>query len=256
MNRGEGFEDIISSFHGLRKFEYHGGPEDDESYLNIRALLDVNESTLKHLILDDCDVSETSLDSVFESVTINNLTHLDLSYTMDISGSVLGRISKAENLQSLTLCGSFEPEYASQLFVAHRFPHLESFTFTMVDVDEEMYYSVVSFLKKREKLRRLDLGNCPWDIILEVLPTLRNLRVLAVNFNELSQEEIEDFVKALPTQMVAIEISADSQIPLVCIFSFLSCSQVTHSLIRTNVLPISLAFTHCPSCTSDSPRTQ
>ena len=217
MNRGRGFEDIISSFHGLRKFGYHGEPEGDESDLeDIRVMLDVDESTLKHFILE-CHYTEGLLDSVFESVTINNLTHLDLSYTMDIPGSVLDRISKAKNLQSLTLCGSFEePEFASQMFATYSIglPHLESFRFAVEDVDEEMYYSVVSFLKKREKLRRLDLGNCPWDIIQEVLPTSRNLRVLAVNLDERLQE---DFVKALPTQMVAIEISADSDIPLVCI---------------------------------------
>ena len=181
-------------------------------------MLDVNESTLRHLILDGCDFSEDSLDSVFESVTINNLTHLDLSSTIPIPGFVLGRISKAENLQSLTLCGAFEePDYASQMFATCDIGlrHLESFRLD-TEGDEDLCYSVISFLGICEKLRRLDLINCPWHVAQEVLPKLKNLRVLSVDMDEVSEEQIEYLVKALPTQMIALKLSADdSDIPLV-----------------------------------------
>ncbi len=221
MHRGWDFdEDTISAFHGLCKFGFHGNEADNyESELDeIRAVLDVNESTLRHLILDDCEYSEDSLDTVFESVTINNLTHLDLSSTMIISNFVFGRISKAKNLQSLTLCGSFEePGYASQMFAARDIclPHLESFRLD-TEADEDLFYSVISFLEKCEKLRRLDLCTCPWDVVQEVLPNLKNLRVLAVDMGEVSQEQIEYLVNALPTQMIALKLSANkSDIPLV-----------------------------------------
>lgn len=184
------------------------GDDGEADLEDIRTMLDQNQSTLKHLVLGGCSDYDNSLDLAFESVTINNLTHLDLFGTY-ISGFVLDRIAHARNLQSLTLHGSFpEPEFASQMFVlGHTFwPDLESFGFVMEDEDDDLHDSLFHFLRKRVELRRLDLGICPWDVVEEVLPYLKNLRVLAVHIDE---EQIKSLVEILPMQMVAIRLSVD-----------------------------------------------
>jgi hypothetical protein len=145
---------------------------------------------------------------------------------MAISNFVLDHISKAENLQSLTLRGSFEePDFASLMFATDiSLPRLESFSFVMDDDDERLQDSAMYFLRKREKLRRLNLGTYPQEIdaIQGILPGLNNLRVLAVCIAELSQEQFKSLVNTIPMQMVAIKISVcSSEIPLVHIFSFL-----------------------------------
>jgi hypothetical protein len=214
-----------SDFHNLRKFIYEVKDHDEDSdseVEDIRSVLDRNESTLKHLIVDFPFTGEDdSWNLVFESVTIQNLIHASL-FSTEISGFVLDRIGHACNLRSLTLHGSFvEPAYASLLFLSSiRLPHLESFGFVMADEDDELYDFVTYFLRKREKLRRLDLGGCRWDIIQVILPHLVNLRVLAICIDE--PEQIESLVKTIPKQMVAIRLSVDvdSERPLVHIFPF------------------------------------
>jgi hypothetical protein len=71
----------------------------------IRTMLDRNECTLKHFIIGGgiTDLHpELSWDSIFESVTINNLTHLHL-IDIRISHFALTRIFSAHKLQTLTL---------------------------------------------------------------------------------------------------------------------------------------------------------
>lgn len=202
--------------------------ESDEKtdLVDIRVVLDQNENTLKHLILGGCSDIDDSLDTAFESVTINNLTHLDLFGTF-ISSFVLDRITSAHNLQSLTLHGTFvEPAQMFAIDSIERtptvFPHLESFRFVMQEGNNDLYESVVHFLRKREKIRRLDLGRCPWNLVQDVLADMRNLKVLAVCIENLSEEEIEFLVEEIPTQMVAIKLSVDvSDKPLVLMFPHL-----------------------------------
>ncbi|KAH9476900.1 hypothetical protein JR316_0010816 [Psilocybe cubensis] len=208
----------VSAFRNLRKFTLRA--EDDDGFADmgeVRTVLDQNEATLKHLILGAFLERQHSWDSAFQSVTIKNLTHLDLVDTR-ISHIVLARIAHAHNLQSLTLHGTFEePSSAAVVFASdhiiegrHTFlPHLESFRFLLVghDDDHALYNSVTRFLRQRQKLRRLDLGNCPWEMVLALLPDLRNLRVLGVKIANVSQAPIDALIDALPEEMQAINLS-------------------------------------------------
>ncbi|KAF8182895.1 hypothetical protein BJ912DRAFT_977037 [Pholiota molesta] len=151
----------VSAFRNLRKF-------------TLRAEDDDEEHTLRHLILGAYLERQHSWDSAFQSVTIKNLTHLDLVDTR-VSHIVFARIAHAHNLQSLTLHGTLEePGSAAVVFGSdqvldgkHTFlPHLQSFRFVLVGHDDEhaLYHSL--------------------------LPDLSGLRVLGVriaNINQMAQ---------------------------------------------------------------------
>ncbi|KAJ3506307.1 hypothetical protein NLJ89_g6937 [Agrocybe chaxingu] len=191
----------------------------------VRTVLDQNEHTLRHLILGAYLARHHSWDTAFQSVTIKNLTHLDLVDT-SISHVVLARIAHAHNLQSLTLHGTFEePNSAAVVFASdqiidgqHTFlPHLHSFRFLMVGHDDEhaLYHAVTQFLRKRQKLRRLDLGSCPWEMVLGLLPDLRSVRVLGARIAHLTQVAVSALVRSIPEQMHAISVSTSvSEKPL------------------------------------------
>ncbi|KAJ2931938.1 hypothetical protein H1R20_g5163, partial [Candolleomyces eurysporus] len=220
----------VSGFRNLRKFTLRA--EDDDGFADmgeVRTVLDENEGTLRHLILGAYLERQHSWDSVFQSPTIKNLTHLDLVDTR-ISHIVLARIAHAHNLQSLTLHGTFEePSSASVVFNSdqiidgqHTFlPHLEAFRFVLVGHDDNpgLYQAVTMFLRNRKKLRRLDLGSCPWDLAHAILPKLTNLRVLGVRIANLTAQDVVSLVDAVPQQMVAISITTEvSQRSLTNIF--------------------------------------
>ncbi|KAI0077022.1 hypothetical protein K474DRAFT_1662280 [Panus rudis PR-1116 ss-1] len=208
----------VSKFRNLRKFTLRA--EDDDGFADmgeVRTVLDQNEHTLRHLTLGAYLQRNHSWDGTFQSVTIKNLTHLDLVDTR-ISHVVLARIAHAHNLQSLTLHGTFEePTSASVVFSSdhiidgkHTFlPHLESFRFVMVGHDDDLnlFTSVTQFLRQRPRLRRLDLGNCPWELVLSVLPDLSSLRVLRVRIANLTQVSLDALLKAIPSYMVAIHLA-------------------------------------------------
>ncbi|KAF8154245.1 hypothetical protein B0H34DRAFT_661953 [Crassisporium funariophilum] len=208
----------VSAFRNLRKFTLRA--EDDDGFADmgeVRTVLDVNEHTLRHLILGAYLERHHSWDSAFQSVTIKNLTHLDLVDTR-ISHIVFTRITHAHNLQSLTLHGTFEePGSAAVVFASdhiidgvHTFlPHLEAFRFVLVGHDDEhaLYHSVTQFLRQRKRLRRLDLGSCPWDLVLGVLPELSGLRVLGVRISNLTQASLGALVDVIPESMLAINLS-------------------------------------------------
>ncbi|KAF8800399.1 hypothetical protein BYT27DRAFT_7175403 [Phlegmacium glaucopus] len=208
----------VSAFRNLRKFTLRA--EDDDGFADmgeVRTVLDKNEHTLRHLILGAYLARHHSWDSAFQSVTIKNLTHLDLVDTR-ISHIVLARIAHAHNLQSLTLHGVFEePSSAAVVFASdhvidgvHTFlPDLVAFRFVLVGHDDEyaLYHSVTQFLRQRKKLRRLDLGSCPWELVLGLLPELSCLRVLGVRIANLGQTALDALVDAIPEQMLAINLS-------------------------------------------------
>lgn len=208
----------VSAFKNLRKFTLRAEDDDGDADMGeVRKVLDENVHTLKHLILGACLTRKHSWDSTFQSVTIKNLTHLDLVDTR-ISHVVLARIAHAHNLQSLTLHGTFEePTSASVVFASdhilegkHTFlPHLEAFRFVLVGHDNELslYQSVTQFLRRRTGLRKLDLGSCPWDLVLAVLPELVGLRVLGVRIANLNQMAVEALVRSIPPYMHAIGLS-------------------------------------------------
>jgi len=198
-------------------------------------VLDRNKCTLKHLTLGSALHHSWGL--AFESVTIKNLTHLHLIGT-SISNFVLARIALARNLQSLTLHGLFEdPCSASVVFANDHIidgthtllPHLEAFRLLLEPHNEPAFYnSVTHFLQKREKLQRLDLGPCPWDVVQGILPGLRNLRVLGVL---MLQETIKFLIELIPmTQMVAISLLVNnSDRHLVHLLLSLFVNQLTFS---------------------------
>ena len=120
--------------------------------------------------------------------------------------------------KSLTLHGTFEePSSASVVFNSdqvidgkHTFLlHLETFRSLLVghENDTGLYQSVTQFLRKREKLRRLDLGDCPWELVYAVLPDLPRLRVLGVRIANLTQTALSSLVNAIPEEMVAVNLS-------------------------------------------------
>lgn len=207
----------VSAFKHLQKFTLRA--EDDDGFADmgeVRTVLDQNRGTLRHLVLGAYLARHHSWDSAFQSVTIKNLTHLDLVDTR-ISHIVLARIAHAHNLQSLTLHGTFEePGSASVVFGSdqviedqHTFlPHLEAFRFVMIGHDDDiaLYQSVTQFVRRRKILRRLDLGNCPWDLVLSVLPELPGLRVLGVRIANLTQMALLSLIKAIPQEMAAINL--------------------------------------------------
>jgi hypothetical protein len=202
----------------------------------VRTVLDENEHTLRRLILGAYLERHHSWDLAFQSITIKNLTHLDLVDTR-ISHIVLARIAHANGLRSLTLHGTLEePCPAAVVFGSdqvidgmHTFlPNLEAFRFVLVGHEEDvmLYQSVVRFLRERRRLRRLDLGSCPWDMVVNLLPTLVGLRVLGVRIPSVIQSTVEALVKAVPREMTAINLSTVvSAKPLVSflIFCLWSC---------------------------------
>ncbi|KAF9456903.1 hypothetical protein BDZ94DRAFT_1176681 [Collybia nuda] len=207
----------VSAFCNLRKFTLRA--EDDDGFADmgeVRTVLDQNQNTLRHLVLGAYLERHHSWDSAFQSVTIKNLTHLDLVDTR-ISHIVFARIAHAHNLQSLTLHGTFEePASASIVFGSdqvidgrHTFlPHLEAFRFILVGHDDEptLYHRVTQFLKGRHRLRRLDLGNCPWDLVSSVLPELSGLRVLGVRISNMTQAALISLTSSIPEEMTAINL--------------------------------------------------
>jgi hypothetical protein len=219
FSRGWHFDAVgVSAFRNLRKFTLRA--EDDDGFADmgeVRTVLDQNSESLRHLCLGAYLARNHSWDSAFQSVTIKNLTHLDLVDTR-ISHIVLARIAHVHNLQSLTLHGTFEePNSASVVFGSdhiidgkHTFlPHLEAFRFVLVGHDNELglYRSVTQFLRQRQKLRRLDLGGCPWDLVSTVLPDLKGLRVFRTRILNLNAEKLRLLVENLPEEMTAIHLS-------------------------------------------------
>ncbi|KAJ6554424.1 hypothetical protein B0H19DRAFT_1262788 [Mycena capillaripes] len=208
----------VSAFSNLRKFTLRA--EDDDGFADmgeVRTVLDQNAGTLRHLILGAYLARHHSWDSAFQSVTIKNLTHLDLVDTR-ISHVVLARIAHAHSLQSLTLHGTFEePAAAGVVFGAdqvldgvHTFlPQLEAFRFVLVGHDDQatLYRAVTQFLRHRTRLRRLDLGNCPWEMVLDVLPDLEALRVLGVRIANLTAQAAAALVDAIPKEIAALHLT-------------------------------------------------
>ncbi|KIJ41064.1 hypothetical protein M422DRAFT_172759 [Sphaerobolus stellatus SS14] len=208
----------VTNFTNLREFTLRAEDDDGDADMDeVRAVLDRNQETLERLTLGAYLMRHHSWDDAFRSATIQKLTHLDLVDTR-ISHFVLTRIALAPNLKSLTLHGTFErPNAASVVFGSDQelegrhtlWPKLEAFRFIMVGHDDEiaLFQSVVSFLRGRNKIRRLDLGDCPWDLVKKLLPGLIGLRVLRIRIPKLNEQIAQDFVGAVPSNMLVIHLS-------------------------------------------------
>lgn len=181
-------------------------------------VLESNASSLRHLCLGAYLKRKHSWDRAFESVSIKNLTRLDLVDTR-ISHVVLSRIAHAQNLESLTLHGTFEdPVAASVIFgsdhiidARHTFlPLLKSFRFVVVghDDDRPLFQCVTRFLRRRPKLCRLDLGTCPWDYVQEILTGAETLRVLRLRIVSLDEYALLRLKELLNPRIVALHISS------------------------------------------------
>ena len=140
-----------------------------------------------------------------------------------------------------------------------------------------LYATVTHFLRNRTKLRRLDLGNCPWDLVAPMLPGLRGLRTMGVRIGCLSRgcgifgateergemdlsgciSELDVLVKSLPSELGALRVEVGvSQLPLVCrchiawCFVLILCSICMRASFKD-----SLVFHFCTSdCTIPSLR--
>ena len=199
-------------------------------------MLDKNNKTLTHLTLGAYLARAHSWDSAFGSPTIQNLTHLELVDTR-ISHVILARIAHAHNLISLTLHGTLDaPTEAAAIFGANHLPpdpdagwegasasmtgaqmhvllpYLEAFRFTLVghDNDLSLFGAVVHFLRARPRMRRLDLGACPWELVRGLLPELPGLRALRVRIESLTSLAVDALVRGLPREMQAIHLACAS----------------------------------------------
>jgi len=181
--------------------------------------LNTNSSTLTHLCLSAYLARPHSWDSAFQSPTIDHLTRLELVDTK-ISHYVLRRtMTCSERLTHLTLHGTFEdPRSAEILFEAdhiqegrHTFlPHLESFRFLIMEHDDDipLYQAVVRFVAQRKRLRRLDLGRCPWELVSMVLPELDGLRAARVRIGKVVESVVDALTKALSEHVLALHLCA------------------------------------------------
>ena len=89
-------------------------------------------------------------------------------------------------------------------------PHLESFRFLVMDHDDDisLYQAVVQFVGQRRRLRRLDLGRCPWELVAIVLPELDGLRVVRVRIGRVVEGVVDALTKALSERLLALHLCA------------------------------------------------
>jgi hypothetical protein len=272
--RGWHFDAVgVSEFTSLTRFTLRA--EDDDGIADmdeVRAVLDNNANTLTHLTLGAYLARAHSWDSAFGSSTIQRLTRLDLVDTR-ISHVVLARIAHAHNLVSLTLHGTLDqPAAATAIFSAdhvlpdttdsprtHAFlPHLEAFRFALVghDGDIALFRAVVEFLRARPRLRRLDLGTCPWELLRGLITELPGLRALRVRIASLNHLAVDSLVRGLPHEMQAIHLTCSvSDRPMVRFDFHLQTgggSLLTRVpgmfIYSTNMPPRSRASRHSPCC--------
>ncbi|KAF5366720.1 hypothetical protein D9758_006467 [Tetrapyrgos nigripes] len=188
----------VSHFKHLTKFTLRAEDDDGDAPMDeLPRLLTANSSTLRHLIFSAYLHRPHSWDEAFNSPSIQNLTYLDLCDTR-ISTMVLNRLMGIQGLKGLTLHGTFEDWKAARVVFGGDYklggkhvllPELESFRFVMMEhpslpglaaqglvpvgvgaplikaEETALYESVIRFLRNRPKLRRLDLGGCPWELI-------------------------------------------------------------------------------------------
>ncbi|KAK7057913.1 hypothetical protein R3P38DRAFT_2843621 [Favolaschia claudopus] len=212
----------VSAFRSLRKFTLRA--EDDDGFADmgeVRSVLDHNAASLTHLVLGAYLARAHDWDSAFQSVTIRSLTHLDLVDTR-VSQLVLARIAHAGALEGLTLHGTLaDPGAAAVIFgsdhvegeegegVHALLPHLRSFRFVLVGHDDHLplYRAVTGFLAHRPLLRRLDLGNCPWELVRELLPLLSALQVLGVRIAHFTALAGQELVESIPKGITALHLT-------------------------------------------------
>ena len=88
-------------------------------------------------------------------------------------------------------------------------PYLEIFRFALVGHDDDLalFGAVVQLLRARPRLRRLDLGTCPWELVRGLIPELTGLCVLGVRIASLTGPSVDAFVRGLPQEMQAIHLA-------------------------------------------------
>ena len=232
----------VSAFTSLNRFTLRAEDDDGIADMNeVRTVLDNNADTLKHLTLGAYLARAHSWDSAFGSPTIQHLTHLELVDTR-ISNVVLARIAHAHNLISLTLHGTLDqPAAATAIFGADHLlsntntgtfmpnspthvilPHLEAFRFALVGHDDDLtlFGAVVQLLRARPRLRRLDLGTCPWELVRGLIPELTGLRVLRVHIASITSLSVDALVRGLPQEMQAIHLACSVSDRLMVRLSF------------------------------------
>lgn len=213
----------VEHFSSLVKFTLRAEDDDGSADMGeIRMVLDNNEQTLRHLCLGASLNRDHSWDEAFESSVIRNLTQLELVDTR-ISHLVLTRLIHASPLRALTLHGTFEDPNAAAVILGSDhlvdgqhtlLPFLDELRFVMVGHDDEthLFQAITQFLRGRARIRRLDLGSCPFDLLMSVLPSLTALRVLRLKTGFLGEQAVASLVKALPREMTGIHVAVGTSV--------------------------------------------
>jgi len=76
------------------------------------------------------------------------------------------------------------------------------------DDDMPLHQAVVQFVGQRKRLRRLDLGRCPWELVAMALPELDGLRAVRVRIGRVVESVVDAFTKALSEHLVALHLCA------------------------------------------------
>ena len=87
-------------------------------------------------------------------------------------------------------------------------PYLHSFRCVLLGHDDDypLYQALAHFVERRPRLRRLDLGSCPWELVSGALPGLTGLRVFRIKTGTINENNLGHLVKQLPSLMVAIHV--------------------------------------------------
>ncbi|KAJ7801599.1 hypothetical protein B0H14DRAFT_1675284 [Mycena olivaceomarginata] len=176
----------------------------------IRAVLDRNARTLRHLVLGAYLARHDSWDAGFQSSIIRTLTHRHAHQRAgararrtrgragepDAARDVRGRQGRNRHLRGGHVLDEGEGGGRQHTLL----PHLHSFRLLLVGHDDQhpLYAAVAAFPAHRPLLRRLDLGSCPWELVWSLLPTLSGLKVLGVRIAHFNSAAAQGLWGALP----------------------------------------------------------
>jgi hypothetical protein len=210
---------LSDAFRELRTFVFRAESDDGAASIDeIRLLLNANSHSLRRLCLGGAIREADSWASALRTVTASHLTHLYL-VEAKLWSSTLAYILTLHNLRAVTIHGMLVEAVKISTLFSHDvvkdgnhtvLPRLEAFRFVLLnfEVDVDMWAALVDFIRDRCDLRRLDLGACPWELLLPILPALRGLRVLRTHVDDLPEAKIQGFFRSLPLELSALHLSS------------------------------------------------
>jgi hypothetical protein len=187
----------------------------------VYTVLKNDADTLKHLTLVAFLARTHSWDLAFGSSTIQHLTHVTHLDLVDTSRTQphLAHPTRSQSAAATAIFGADHllPNLGASTGLgaasmsnspAHMFlPHFEAFRGALVGNDDDLalFNSVVKFLRARPRLCQLDLGTCPWEL---VIPELTGLRVLRVRIASLTNHSVDALVRGSPQEMQVIHVGS------------------------------------------------